>query len=48
MNDAIQEIVRKKFDSLPADLLNHDVFKAKLQQLKEEIVKEVKDLFPDK
>lgn len=43
MNEGIQEIVKKRFDTLPAELLNDPVVKARLEKLKEEITKDIKD-----
>lgn len=46
MNQAIQEIVKKRFDTLPAELLNDPAVQAKLEQLKKEITEDIKASFP--
>lgn len=43
MNEAIQAVIAKRFELLPAELLNDPVVKAKLQQLKEEILKDLRE-----
>ncbi|MFZ1702583.1 MAG: hypothetical protein WBO10_03095 [Pyrinomonadaceae bacterium] len=48
MSDAIQQIVAKRFETLPGELMNDPIVKAKLEQLKKEIMKDVNDLFPPK
>lgn len=43
MSEAIQQIVIKRFETLPAELLNDPVVKERLKKLQEDIIKDIKD-----
>ncbi|HKB68297.1 MAG TPA: hypothetical protein VKC61_20720 [Pyrinomonadaceae bacterium] len=46
MSEAIQQIVIKRFDTLPTELLNDPVVKERLKRLQEDIIKDIKDSLP--
>ncbi|MFZ1702584.1 MAG: hypothetical protein WBO10_03100 [Pyrinomonadaceae bacterium] len=43
MNDGIQQIVIKRFETLPAELFNDPLVKERLKKLQDDITKDIKD-----
>jgi hypothetical protein len=46
MSEGFQQIVIKRFETLPAELLNDPVIKERLKKLQEDIIKDIKDSLP--